>query len=274
MIKIVTGKLGAGKSLYSVIEIAEHLSKGRTVVTNIEIYWDELSEVVQSFFGVIPVREQLILIDLNKNPHFHREIPFGIRGHCVEVYLDELHLFFNSRDWAQTAVAHRDLISFFTQSRKAHVNMTLIVQESDTVEKQFRVMAEYEYYLVHSDHFSMGFLGSMPVKAFMVMIKDAKTGNTLRRAWKSYDKRFFGTYKTDSFLDTAMRELASTRPRVQPYVLQKVPLHKRALIAARVNIMPIAWLNTLAASLGGIFDFWWRVITRRPVHDRKRKKAA
>jgi len=263
MIKLVTGKLGAGKTLYCVLEIAEHLSLGRTVVTNIELLWDELVQVVVAIYGVYPLREQWVPVDLNRTPHFHAEIPWGVRGHCVEVYLDELHLFFNARDWAKTNETFKELVSFFTQSRKAHVNMTLLMQEGDTVEKQFRVMAEWEYYIVSSEHVALGPLGKLPVKAFIVCMRDAKTGVLQRRVWKGYDKRFFGTYVTDAFLDDNMRALAETRPRVQPYVLRRVGFWSRLWISMKVNATPFAWLHGFICRVGEICVFWYKVITNK-----------
>src|SRR5688572_28079824 len=119
MIQIVTGKLGAGKTLYCVMLMFDALVKGRTVATNIAVVFEELAALALRLHGVRLRPEQVVTVNPEKDPNWHKVIPWGVAGHPVEVFLDEIHLFFNARDWQKTHADARSLLSFLTQSRKA-----------------------------------------------------------------------------------------------------------------------------------------------------------
>lgn len=242
MIKVITGKLGAGKTLFAVTEIYDLLCKGRTVATNIALNWPELCALAKRHRGRVLDRRQWLELDPGKNPDWQHVIPWGVQGLPVAVYLDEIHLFFNARDWAETAKLHRGLLSFLTQSRKACVDVTFIAQEISTIEKQFRVLAEWEYYAVSTDHMPLGPLGKLPFKAFIVAVRDANHGYLVKRIWKSYDKRFFRLYGSFTFLDAEMNGLAAVAVRVEPFKLERVSYLRRFLLDGRavlVSLLPI-----------------------------------
>lgn len=232
MIQIITGKLGAGKTLYSVGKIADLLASGSTVVTNISINWSEMCAYCRSVHRVNLNSGQLIILD----PEIHRDwenvVPWGelpesgVTNPCfVEVFLDEIHLFFNARDWQKTSMDSKGLLSFLTQSRKASINVSFIAQDSETVEKQFRVLAEWELHVQSSDHLPTGILGTLPVKFFMVLKKSMRTGLLITRFYKTYNRRLFTTYRSTELLDSAMRNLSEKAVRVARYKLQSVPFH-------------------------------------------------
>lgn len=225
MIQIITGKLGAGKTLFTVAHLLlPALLKGRIVVTNIEVKWEELVRIARREYRVELQPSQLYLIDPNTDKNWQKNIPFGSIEGFVEVFLDEIHLFFNARDWAKTGVESAGLVSFLTQSRKARVNITFIVQDESTMDKQFRIQAEWLLYIVPSTHMPLGFLGTLPFKFFVVCYKDAKNGNLLKREYKNYQKKYFRLYSSFSFLDTEMQDLAASANVVKPLKLRRVPL--------------------------------------------------
>lgn len=225
MIRAVTGKLGAGKSLFCAIEIFDHLCAGRTVVTNMDIVWEEMCLLARKMRRVVLEDRQLIRVDLKKNKHWQKDVVFGARDCFVEVYLDEIHLFFNSRDWSSNATEFKMLYSFLTQSRKAAVNITLICQEESTFDKQMRVQCQYLLYLVNSAQIPLGPLGRCPFNFFIAVLKDAKEGYTISKKIRGYDKRYFKVYESFEFLDDEMIELASEAQRVERIKLRKVPVH-------------------------------------------------
>lgn len=242
MIQVVTGKLGAGKTLYCVMLMFDALCKGRTVATNIAVNWQELFALALRWKGVKLREEQVIRICPEKDPNWHKVIPWGVAGHPVEVFLDEIHLFFNARDWQKTHVEARSLLSFLTQSRKAQVNVTFIAQEIKTVEAQFRALAEWELYVASSDHLPLGILKSLPWKCFIVAQRDANGGYLLRRIWRSYDKRFFRLYGSFTFLDSEMNELQAKAAKAEPFKLARIGFFRRTLLnlleALRVSSIP------------------------------------
>jgi hypothetical protein len=222
MIKIVTGVVGSGKTLSCAMEIFDVLCSGRTVATNVQLVWEELADLALRERGVILNREQVFIFDPEVTPDWHRHVPWGLPGAPVEVYLDEIHLFANARDWAETAKNSRSLLSFLSQSRKAHMNITFIVQEVGNLDKQYRVLAEWEYYCVSTAHIPLGILGRLPITAFVVVVRDAQNGKFNRRIWKSYDKRFFRCYKSHSFLNAEMAKLAEGAKRAERFTLARI----------------------------------------------------
>jgi hypothetical protein len=233
MIQIVTGKLGAGKTLYCVMLMFDALCKGRTIATNIAVNFEELAALALRFKGVRLDPGQIMHVNPEKDQNWHKVIPWGVAGHPVEVFLDEIHLFFNARDWQKTHADARSLLSFLTQSRKARCNVTFIAQEIKTVEAQFRALAEWELYVASSDHLPLGILKSLPWKCFIVAQRDATHGYLLRRIWRSYDKRFFRCYGSFTFLDAEMNELHAKAVKAQPFKLGRIGFLKRQ------------WLNLL-----------------------------
>lgn len=227
MIRAITGKLGAGKSLFCAIEIFDHLCAGRTVATNMDIVWEEMAALARKMRRVVLEERQLIRLDLKKNKHWQKDIPFGARDSFVEVYLDEIHLFFNARDWSTNATEFKMLYSFLTQSRKAAVNVTLICQEESTFDKQMRVQCQFIVDLVNSKQIPLGPLGQFPFNFFIAILKSAKGDVELSRKIRGYDKRYFKVYRSFEFLDDEMIELADTAERVERIKLKKVPMHSR-----------------------------------------------
>jgi len=239
MIQIVTGKLGAGKTLYCVMMIFDKLCLGHTVCTNIAVNWEELCNLAARLKGVVLDPEQLVRVNPEKDRDWHAKIPWGTRQHPVEVFLDEIHLFFNARDWAKTATDSRSLLSFLTQSRKACVNCTFIAQEITTVEKQFRVLAEWELYCVNTDHMPLGILGKLPFKAFVVAVRDANQGFLVKRIWRSYDKRYFKLYGSFTFLDSEMEALSNAAQKREGFALAKLPLWRRCWLNLVHPLQPL-----------------------------------
>lgn len=250
MIQIITGKLGAGKTLYSVMLIFDQLVKGRTVATNVKVEFDELYALALRLHGVKLKREQLVDIDPERNPNWQKEIPWGVVGAPVFVVLDEVHLFYNARDWQKTHVTARGMLSFLTQSRKAACDITFICQDIKTVEAQFRALAEWELYVASSDHLPLGILKSLPWKCFIVAQRDATHGYLLRRIWRKYDKRFFKCYGSFTFLDAEMNELAASIVRVAPYKLERIGFLRRCFLNLidGLRSCPVPFLRRYALS--------------------------
>jgi len=230
MIRYVTGTLGAGKTFHSTRLLIGHLTKGGVVVTNIECDFDKIQRLVAKRCKVWIERDQLRVFDPEITPDWQTVIPWGEAEGQVLVVLDEAHLFYNSRDWATTATENKKLLSFLTQSRKAGVDVLWITQDSGNVDKQFRVLAEYELAIVNAKHLPLGWLGMLPFKAYCVKHISAKGNYLVKKEWYLYNKYLFGTYKTSSMLNSSMREMAATVERCGFRQLQKVTIKQTVKI--------------------------------------------
>ena len=241
MISLVTGKIGSGKTLYCVGMIVKHLSKGLTVYTNIPLNFEEIAKYVRKNSRRIIVEEQLQYVDLVNSAEWHKVIKWGSPGHPVLVLWDEIHLFFNARDWAKTQSLHRDMLSFLSQSRKTDTDVVFIAQVASTLEKQFRVQCEWEYYCRKIKDIPVPLFGTLPINRMLLVQKDCESDKPISRSMVMYDRRLFPCYDTRSFLDAQMREAALTAERIPPRKLQRVPLvDKVSLIAGCIAIALIA----------------------------------
>lgn len=239
MIQFVTGVVGAGKTLHSVRLGIEAMMTGRTIVTNVKMYPDRIIETVARRFGRRIRPEQFRIFDPEVTPNWQGLIPWGDRSCPVLVILDETQLFYNARDWAKTAEQSRSLLSFLTQSRKAGVDVLWITQEGENVDKQFRVLAEWELALISTDHLPLGFLGKLPFRAYICKKISAKGRYLVSKSWHGYDKWLFGLYETEAFLNTEMRRLAEGVERVGRAEVAKVGLMERGKLHVR------HWMKTL-----------------------------
>jgi len=226
MIALVTGKIGGGKTLFCVGRIVKHLAKGGYVFTNIDLNWEALADLCKRRFRVRIKPEQLRRVDPKEHPDWHNHIDWGVFGFPVLVVLDEIHLFFNAREWAKTAKNHTDLLSFLSQSRKAAVDVLFICQVATTLEKQFRVQSEVEYSLKKLSDIHVPFLGTLPLNRMLLVTKDNADdpGRTaiLRRQLLPYDKALFPVYQTAAFLDRHMEQAAANVQRLAPLKLERV----------------------------------------------------
>ncbi len=217
MIELITGKIGGGKTLRAVGEMIRHLGKGGTVCTNVELIWDECCLVCEERYGVKLLREQFRPLDLNSEKSWQLQIPFGEMPGAVLVVLDEIHLFYNSRNWAETQKKHGDLVSFLSQSRKVHVEIRFLCQASTNLDKQFRLQCEYEIFTRRLADIKVPLFGNLPFNRMLVVTRDnAKdtSAKPLGHQILKYDKRLFRCYNTLALVDGIMAELEKDRERV------------------------------------------------------------
>ncbi|NWK54252.1 hypothetical protein HW115_01410 [Verrucomicrobiaceae bacterium N1E253] len=235
MIQILTGKIGAGKTLHAVEFIYEALIEGRTIATNIELVYDKLAYLALKEKGVLIREDQIIHLDLNADPNWHQSIPWGIVGKTVLVVLDEIHLFFNSRDYAKTDKNHRSMLSFLSQSRKACVDVLFVAQVASQVEKQFRNQAKNEIYINDFGNFHLPLVGRVPLRQNILTTKDLDTGMKMRVQKRDYPKKFFGAYNTYAFLDDDMQLASSKSERLEPYKLHKPKGSEKRQLLQKLN---------------------------------------
>lgn len=141
-IHFISGKPGSGKSLYGVhLLIREIVDGTRNVVTNLPLHPGRLNEYLQLKY---PDRDLRLLQRLTVMTELEARQFWQHRGDQtspvgVMYQLDELHLFFNARDWMQTG---RACLHYLSQHRKLGDVVVAITQSVPNVDKQFRSVAE------------------------------------------------------------------------------------------------------------------------------------
>jgi len=165
-IHIITGKPGAGKSLYGVHMVIKQLRETqRNVVTNLPIDLAKLNQYLNLKFpteNLCAVTRVRILTDdqirsfwnyrgLSDEPKEidgARGLSLGEAPHGVCYVLDEAHIAFNSRDWATLG---RGAINYMSQHRKLGDIIFPITQAAGNLDKQFRSVAE-DYTVMRNEY--------------------------------------------------------------------------------------------------------------------------
>jgi len=167
-IHVILGKPGSGKTLYAVSRVIEELANGdRNIVTNLPIRLPELNEYIQRKYPNRDCRvvQRVRLLTDEQLREFWKyrqveDVPTEkqINGHHrsasllveevqrVDVYtggvayfLDEAHIAFNARDWANLG---RGALHYLSQHRKLGDIVWVITQAPGNLDKQFRSVAE------------------------------------------------------------------------------------------------------------------------------------
>jgi hypothetical protein len=174
-IHFISGKPGGGKTLYSVKLILEELIHGtRCIVTNVPLKIQELNSYLQREYPFafqrrfidpgLHISEVVILIDEDDLSKFFTFRGGGVRLESVSnaewkcgkrpdytsvkdggvfYALDEVHIAFNSRAWADTGA---EVLYYLSQHRKLGDDVVCITQSVGNVDKQFRSVAQdYTY---------------------------------------------------------------------------------------------------------------------------------
>jgi len=163
MITFIFGKPGGGKSLLAVRKIAEELrTTTRCVVTNLPLDPGKLNAFMQETYGDVDVgvvqRVRLLDEESTKQWWRYRRSPEGYDQDLPPpdeqtgatscrwgdfapalFVLDEIHIQFNSRSWAQTG---RAAIYYLSQHRKIGDDVIMISQNPEQVDRQLRMLTQ------------------------------------------------------------------------------------------------------------------------------------
>lgn len=143
-IHIILGKPGSGKSLYATNRvIRELIETQRNIVTNLPLRPDRLNEYIQQTYPQANTRfvERVRILSDDEISTFWKcrgpgDDP-GAQG--VAYFLDEAHIAFNARDWANIG---RGALHYLSQHRKLGDVVWPITQSPGNLDKQFRSVAE------------------------------------------------------------------------------------------------------------------------------------
>jgi len=201
MISIFEGKIGGGKTLLAVTRILAHLGRGGTVITNVEMKWEGCLTYCKNHYGVVIDPSQLIRLDEEQVASFNKHLPGGERGMPVLAVLDEIHLWFNSRDSSVTAAVKRALLILISQSRKLYIDFIFIAQNASDIEGQFRSKAAELWRMRDLRAVVVPFLGlRWPWNDILAFRIDYSTGLCMQRKLIRKTQEIFDCYETDSLL--------------------------------------------------------------------------
>ena len=176
-IHFISGKPGGGKTLYSVKLIVEELVRSnRCIITNVPLLLPRLNEYLQQNYPKLfeerftgeqlrHISSRIILLDEDDLPKFFTYRPDDVRLESVSnqewkagkrpdfsqvkdggvlYVLDEVHIAFNARAWAETG---HEVLYYLSQHRKLGDDVICITQAIGNVDKQFRSVAQDFTYL-------------------------------------------------------------------------------------------------------------------------------
>lgn len=179
-IHFIGGKPGGGKTLHATHLIIDILRDSeRNVVTNVPLDLDRLQEYVNTWSSPYLVSDRVRILDEDEMPEFYRyrgpdillskkldgEVDYSSVSNSsgVAYFLDELHIFFNSRAWKNTGAG---ALFYLSQHRKLGDVVYCITQAISNVDKQFRSVAQDFSYV--ENHRTQSFRGFRRGSGFRV----------------------------------------------------------------------------------------------------------
>ncbi len=201
MIELYEGRLGGGKTYSAAVRMVDHVRRGGIVCTNIELVWPAFKKYISDSYGLEAEDDQFISIREEQVGLFHRFTPSGTAELPVLVVIDEAHLTFNARDFAQTDKLYRETLTFLTQSRKVNTDIIFIAQSVLNMDKQFMRLVQFIWRFRDLAKWKIPGLGiPYPLKQILAVQFDYDGKTVLQRSFVSKDKRIFGLYNTNSLI--------------------------------------------------------------------------
>lgn len=199
MVEIIDGPIGAGKTYTAVSMMLAHLAGGGVVCTNISLNWSAVADFLERK-GVDgeSVRKNYIHMRHEEVPQMHRIVPRGTPAMPTLAVIDEVHIWFHSRDSALTAQARRELLTWMSQIRKLGIRVILISQQWHQIDTTFRRLCQTRYFTRRLDNLHLPILGpiiQMPLSLRLTL--DAPSDTILKKEVFRREPAVFRCY--DSF---------------------------------------------------------------------------
>lgn len=154
----VEGKLGTGKTKFSVWRAAEAIREGRRVASNVDLELEVLARMGEHRTAYCRLPDKPSAFDLEAlghgNPDSYDEDRNGV------LILDELGTWLNSRSFQDKGRAA--LLDWLIHARKLGWDVYLIVQDSGMIDKQVReALIEYQCKCLRLDKVKIPFIGGL-----------------------------------------------------------------------------------------------------------------
>ncbi|QPL46604.1 assembly protein [Halomonas sp. A40-4] len=154
---VVTGKLGAGKTLVAVGKIKDKLVQGCKVATNLDLNLDQLIGEKAKQTRCFRIPDKPVLADLKAIGTGTEDYDESNNGLLV---LDECGTWFNARSWNDKS--RQDVINWFLHARKLGWDIIFLIQDLSIMDKQARVaLAEHVVYCRRLDRVTVPFVGAL-----------------------------------------------------------------------------------------------------------------
>lgn len=154
---IITGKLGAGKTLVAVGKIRDKIVAGCKVATNLDLRLHKLAGININATSprVMRIPDKPCIEDLEIIGRGNLSYDENKNGLLV---FDECGTWFNTRSWADKE--RQKIIDWFLHARKYGWDIIFLVQDISIMDKQARVaLAEHVVYCRRLDRLTVPFIG-------------------------------------------------------------------------------------------------------------------
>lgn len=213
MIATVTGPPGAGKSFYAVRKAVDAVESGRYLVTNFPLVdgWEEIVARHHVLRWMIPGRRRAIAQRIRERSFYTEDVSELARlrfagtaeGRAVAI-VDEAHNFMNARTWNDAG--RLDVVRFFTQHRKVGLDVYLITQDLQNIDRQVRGLLEYHVTLRNLRRMKVMGVPVSPVNCFLAVWQWHSAGRAVvkREVFAlNYAKRLYDTHGTSFGFEAA-----------------------------------------------------------------------
>lgn len=256
---VVTGNLGAGKTLVAASRIQKYLNEGRRVATNLDLWLDKMID---------PNSKRARCVRLPDIPTVEsfKCIGRGYEGDKIDenknglVVLDECALWLNSRDWNDKE--RKKLIDHFVHLRKLRWDLIILIQDIEALDKQFRALyAEHTVYCSRLDRYKIPYIGwilnlflgsriPMPrVHIGAVYYNAGKSISSKVENWVYRGTDLFEAYDTEQSFNTP--DSPSIYSYLPPFYLRGKNVSKSQLFKAKFKGISIYHLFFLGLLAGG-----------------------
>jgi hypothetical protein len=215
-IYVVTGKIGAGKTLFGVEKAMRCFGYGGHVMSNILFLEEGCTKYLAYRGRSFDFERQFLHHDFEAEPDFMLKCKRGTVRFPTIVFIDEAHLFYPSGR-SQTFDIQFDRINkFISQSRKFHIDIYCITQDESLLYHRFKTQAEHRFHCIDMRKKSFGILGTPPGAGLRWVEKDTKSDLVMREGETALDKRLFGCFNTFQKYDAFTRQLEASIPVHEP----------------------------------------------------------
>lgn len=204
-VTLITGKLGAGKTLVAVGKIRDALLAGRRVATNLDLQLENLLPVRARQVACVRLPDKPTVADLELLGQGNEEMDETKNGLIV---LDELAAWLNSRQWGDKE--RQPVIDWLIHSRKKGWDVMFICQNVSQIDKQVREsLVEYLVVCRRLDRLKIPFIGwliklasgglltgLMPRIHVGIVRYGTQVGSLLVESWVYLGRDLYAAYNT------------------------------------------------------------------------------